>query len=304
MPDIHHTQQVCHPTFVAWVIDMDGSACLCHKNDTSIMPATLTLATNLLSLLKPFEYAIIRPFLVKHDNQPLTNIAISLQGLLRIGIIKQPLNRDCYIFDNQSYQMISYRTILDKIPIKQAHNISHIIQALRWAYDFRYCNHCGTPVHTHEYEYAKICPKCNHHHYPRISPCVIVAIYKNTDTAQILLAKHHHNSQTYGLISGFMEVGESCEDAIIREVKEETGLTIKNIRYIGSQPWPYSSNLMLGFMAEYADGEIFLADNELFCADFFRFDDLPNLPACGTISRLLIQSTHQYLTNSHLATHE
>jgi NAD+ diphosphatase len=123
--------------------------------------------------------------------------------------------------------------------------------------------------------------------YPRIAPSVIVAVTKGSE---LLLARSKH-FQTYTfhtVISGFVEPGETLEECVQREVKEETGLAVKNIRYFDSQPWPFPNSLMLGFTAEYDQGEIVVDDEELFEAGWFSVENLPYLPHSESIARKLI----------------
>ena len=133
------------------------------------------------------------------------------------------------------------------------------------------------------------CQDCRTLHYPRISPCVIVAVRKEN---QILLAQHpRHKTGMYTVIAGFVESGETLEECVAREVQEETGLQITNIRYFGSQPWAFPSNMMMGFLAEYAGGEVKPDYSELSDAQWFSPDTLPELAPKGTIARELIEHT-------------
>ena len=132
-----------------------------------------------------------------------------------------------------------------------------------------------------------VCPACRYHQYPRVQPCVITIITKGQD--EVLLAKNAHNkSNMYGLIAGFVEVGETLEEAVQRETLEEVGLKLKNIRYMSSQPWPFPSNLMIAFQAEYDSGEIKLQEEEISDAKFFKFDQLPEIPFKGSIAHAMI----------------
>ena len=141
-------------------------------------------------------------------------------------------------------------------------------------------------METKEHEYVKVCPTCRLSSYPRISPAVIMLIERGDE---VLLARNHrYPPNYYSILAGFVEPGESLEDAVAREVMEEVNLSIKNIRYFGSQPWPFPNSLMLGFIAEYDDGEIVVQDDELEKADFFRFDALPSVPPPASIARQLI----------------
>lgn len=189
------------------------------------------------------------------------------------------------------------------------HDISRAIQLIRWANEHQYCSRCSAPTQLHKAssEHALVCTSCNYIQYPRVQPCVIIAISRNNPTTgkpQVLLAHHHrHSNQSktsnktsnkirYGLIAGFVEVGESIEHAVEREIAEEVNLTVNNVRYITSQPWPYPTNLMLGFVANYASGNadnIKVQDDELCHAKFFDLDDLPLIPPNGTIAYMLIE---------------
>ena len=141
-----------------------------------------------------------------------------------------------------------------------------------------------------------VCPVCQLRQYPRVQPCVITAITRPnpvTDEMQILLAHHHRHGQQklppmYGLIAGFVEVGENLEHAVVREVAEEVNISVSDIRYVSSQPWPFPSNLMLGFRASYASGDIIIQEDELAHADFFDLSNLPKIPPKGSIARELI----------------
>ena len=141
-----------------------------------------------------------------------------------------------------------------------------------------------------------VCPACQLHQYPRVQPCIITAITRpnpQTGETQILLAHHHRHGQQkqpplYGLIAGFVEVGESLEHAVVREVAEEVNITLTDIRYISSQPWPFPTNLMLGFRATYAGGDIIIQEDELAHADFFDLSNLPKIPSKGSIAYELI----------------
>lgn len=157
---------------------------------------------------------------------------------------------------------------------------------LNWRANVRFCPGCGAPLESHPTENAKVCPKCGRVHYPRIEPCVIAVICRGRE---ILLLRHAlRNQDIWCCLAGFVEAGESLEQALRREVKEETGLEIGNIRYAGSQSWPFPDQLMVGFHADYAGGEIRVQESEILEAKWFKTDDLPPHPAPGSISWNLI----------------
>lgn len=126
-------------------------------------------------------------------------------------------------------------------------------QLANWYDLHRYCGRCGKETIHAQHERAIICPSCGHSYYPRISPVVIIAII---DGDRILLTRYNRSGyRRHALVAGFVEIGETLEDAVRREVMEEVGLSVKNIRYVESQPWPFSSSLIAGFCAE-ADGDV------------------------------------------------
>lgn len=192
-------------------------------------------------------------------------------------------------------EFIAYRHFIDTVGRHRAHEISAGIQLLSWQKSHQFCGYCGSKTHLHHKENALICSACHQHFYPKIQPCVIIAITRPcpvTGQPQILLAQHHRHKDTgmYGLIAGFMEVGESAEMTIHREILEETGITVSDIRYVKSQAWPYPTNLMLGFLATYQSGEIVIDEDELSHACFFGANELPLIPKSGTIAHDLIKT--------------
>lgn len=157
----------------------------------------------------------------------------------------------------------------------------------------QYCGQCGEPMSLIEWELATQCQPCNHRCYPRISPVVIVAI-RNKD--KILLAKGTRStSGMYSVLAGFVESGETLEQALHREVFEEVGIRVKNLKYQQSQPWPFPHSLMVGFLAEYDSGEINICDDEIVAADWYDIDNMPQTPPPQTISGKLIETTKKMM---------
>ena len=168
--------------------------------------------------------------------------------------------------------------------------ISHALQIFQSRRDHRFCGRCGHQMAPKEGEWAQVCPDCCHHSYPIISPCIIIAITRGDN--EVLLVKHHrHQKQQamHTLVAGFVEPGESAEEAVRREVLEETGLTLGKITYQYSQSWPFPHALMLGFHGEYVRGKVQLDIDELSFGDWFQRDNLPELPPAFTISRQLVE---------------
>jgi len=157
---------------------------------------------------------------------------------------------------------------------------------LNWRASYRFCPFCATPLSPHPIENSLVCPSCGRIHYPRISPCIIAVIDRGEE---ILLLRHRQRNQDiYACLAGFVEAGESLEHALRREVREETGLEICNIRYAGSQSWPFPDQLMVGFYADYLSGDIRIQEDEITEARWFRRDDIPASPRPGSISYKLI----------------
>ncbi len=160
---------------------------------------------------------------------------------------------------------------------------SHV---LHWEKNSRYCSLCGSEMDRVGGEWGKKCRGCGYAHYPHIHPCVIVVI---RDEGRVLLArKAGWPEGRYGLVAGFLDFGECLEEAVAREVMEETGVRVKNIEYVGSQSWPFPSQLMAGFVADYDGGEIVVQEDELEDARWFDVNDLPALPPKRSIARYLI----------------
>ena len=164
---------------------------------------------------------------------------------------------------------------------------------LHWEKGSRYCGECGAPMSRLPGEWGKQCGVCKTHHFPRIHPCVIGLILRGEEV--LLVRKAEWANGRYGLVAGFVEFGECLEEALAREVAEETNLQITNIRYLGSQSWPFPSQLMCGFVADYAGGDIELKDNELADAGWFRLDSLPVLPPTRSIARHLIDRAGEFI---------
>lgn len=158
-------------------------------------------------------------------------------------------------------------------------------EIIHWDETNRFCSACGTPLEQKE-EIMKKCPECGKEVYPAIPAAILVLIRKGD--ALLLVHARNFKGTFNSLVAGFLETGETLEECVEREVKEETGLEVKNIRYFGNQPWPYPSGLMVGFIADYAGGEIRLQDEELSSGAFYTKDNLPELPRKLSLARKMI----------------
>ena len=184
------------------------------------------------------------------------------------------------------YEAVPMRTFFSQSAEDVVLKASRAKALAEWQRNTRFCSRCGAPLVLHSQLTAMQCSCCQHLVFPRIEPCVIVLVRKGE---QALLAKHvQRNQQMYACIAGFMEAGETAEQAVQREVMEETGLKLKNIRYFGSQSWPFPSQLMIAFTAEYAGGDIKVQESEISEARWFSRSQLPQFPPAGSIAHRLI----------------
>lgn len=159
-------------------------------------------------------------------------------------------------------------------------------QIIHWDRTSRFCGQCGEHLVPETERRVKICPRCHFSDFPRISPAIIVAVVKANKL--LLVRSHSHPPGLYSVVAGFVEPGETLEDCVQREVKEETGVDVKSIRYFGSQPWPFPNSLMVAFVAEYAGHRVIIEKSEIEDAGWFSPDEFPQIPPPITIARQLI----------------
>jgi NAD+ diphosphatase len=162
------------------------------------------------------------------------------------------------------------------------------LQVVEWAGTHRFCGRCATPTERVPTERCMRCPACELMAYPRISPAIIVLVRRGDEA---LLARGvRFPGAFYSTLAGFAEVGESLEETLAREVREEVGIEVKGARYFGSQSWPFPHSLMVGFTAEWASGDIAADGSEILDAQWFRADALPPIPPRVSIARQLIDA--------------
>ncbi|WP_298436478.1 NAD(+) diphosphatase [Geobacter sp.] len=160
-------------------------------------------------------------------------------------------------------------------------------QILHWSGSSRCCSRCGGHLEPLPGTWGRRCPSCRTEHYPHIHPCAIVLVRRGDEF--LLARKPEWPAGRYGLVAGFLDFGESLEECARREVREETGVEVANIRYVGSQCWPFPSQLMAGFVADYAGGELCCDQNEIEDARWFCAGDMPaSLPGRRSIARWII----------------
>ncbi|CBJ88689.1 NADH pyrophosphatase [Xenorhabdus nematophila ATCC 19061] len=185
-------------------------------------------------------------------------------------------------------EMSSPRLIADR-DAKLFQLVGRGVQLAEFYRSHSYCGYCGCEMQHSQHEWACLCDHCKERYYPQIAPSIIVGIRRDD---HILLAQHQrHRSCIHTVLAGFVEVGETLEEAVHREVMEESGIKIRNLRYVASQPWPFPNSMMVGFLADYDSGEIIVDPVELVSADWYHYDNLPLIPSPDTIARRLIEDT-------------
>ena len=194
---------------------------------------------------------------------------------------------DAPVTDNPHYEMCGLRPSYYKLPRQLYLKAGKCQEILYWDQNTKFCGVCGAPMKMHT-DISKRCTECGKEVWPQLATAIIVLIHRGDEV--LLVHAKNFKSNFFGLVAGFVETGETLEEAVHREVMEETGITIDNIRYFGSQPWPYPCGLMVGFEADYVSGEIKLQREELAAGAWFKKDNLPTIPEKLSIARRLIDS--------------
>lgn len=163
--------------------------------------------------------------------------------------------------------------------------VSKAAELLNWNACERYCSSDGTPLERFS-EISKRCPRCGREYFPRLNPAIVVLVTRGEEA--LLVHARTLKGDVHALVAGFVETGESLEECVAREIKEETTLDVDDIRYIGSQTWPFPYQLMMGFTARYRGGEVRFADGELTSGGFFTRDSVPEIPSPPSLSRKII----------------
>jgi NAD+ diphosphatase len=171
------------------------------------------------------------------------------------------------------------------------------LQLVAWDRTHQYCGRCGTRTEAKKAERVRVCPACKLTAYPRVAPAIMALVHRrNEGKHELLLGRSpHFPAGMYSALAGFVEPGESLEQCLAREVQEEVGVRVANIRYFASQPWPFPHSLMIAFVAEWRDGEIAPQAGEIEDAKWFDVLHLPKLPSRISIARRLIDSVCQAL---------
>ena len=183
------------------------------------------------------------------------------------------------------YEWCGLRASFYRLPADIYLKAGKCAELVYWDGNTRYCGRCGGVMHK-DTDISKRCERCGNTIWPKPATAIIVLLHRGDDI--LLVRANNFRGRFFGLIAGFVETGETLEHAVEREVMEETALTIRNINYYGSQPWPYPFGLMVGFFAEYAGGEITLQRTELTEGGWYNIDNLPPLPEKLSIARRMI----------------
>ena len=202
-----------------------------------------------------------------------------------IPIYSHEVNPDS---DNpDGYEFETLWSFLNQVEQSVFYLVGRAKQIVEWHRNHHFCGQCGNVTESSNLDRSRKCPSCKQMFYPRLSPSIIVLVNRGEE---ILLAKHAKTrGNFYSTLAGFVEPGEAIEEAVHREVMEEVGVRIKNLKYFSSQSWPFPNSLMLGFHAEYESGEFVLQEEEIADAQWFHYTDLPNRPARVSISGWLIE---------------
>lgn len=224
------------------------------------------------------------------DSEDLSYLENKITGKLYIGSMD---GHSCYAarYPEESaipdgMEFVGLRQLHGQIDSSMLQAAFRAVQIVAWDETHRFCGACGEATVKKADEHAKVCSKCGHLSYPRLSPAVIVAVTKGD---QLLLARNKNFvTGMYSVLAGFVEAGETLEECVKREIREEAGIEVKNIRYFGSQSWPFPNSYMLAFTAEHESGDIVIDDNEIADARWFSVEEIPKVPGSLSISRKLI----------------
>jgi NAD+ diphosphatase len=226
-------------------------------------------------------------------NAAEAGIAVESGAEIVIGTLNQTTYRAINLSERpeppEGAKFAGLRSLFGVMPDATVAIAGRAAQLLRWDRTHQFCGVCATPTVREGHERSRKCPACGHSAYPRISPAMMCLV---TRGKEILLARNvSFPAGRYSALAGFLEAGESVEDAVHREVREEVGVAVKNLRYFDSQSWPFPDSLMIAFTAEYAGGELKPNGVEIAEADWFSKEALPQMPPSASIARALIDDT-------------
>lgn len=222
-----------------------------------------------------------------------TNVGLQTEGNFCIGMYR---GVSCYAalavkpVLSAEYRLVSLRALFSEVEESLWYAAGRAFQILEWNKTTRYCGKCGKETEQMAGEYAKQCAGCGFLQYPRVTPAIIVLIQRfDRGEPHILLTRSvRFPGGMYSVQAGFVEAGESLEEAVHREIEEETGIRVQNLRYFGSQSWPFPHSLMIAFIADYHSGELKLDPTELTDGDWYPRSALPPIPPRISIAREMI----------------
>lgn len=213
------------------------------------------------------------------------NIVTSLPEASQSSHALKVVRLDKPITDVDGLEMMNLRASFDVLDAESYRLAGKAAELIYWDQNSKYCGCCGAPM-KFETEISKRCTECGKELWPQLATAVIVRVTKGNEV--LLVHANNFRRPYFGLVAGFVETGETLEEAVRREVREETGIEIANIRYFASQTWPYPCGLMIGFTADYVSGDIHLQRSELSNGGWFTQDNLPAIPGKSSIARRLI----------------
>lgn len=221
----------------------------------------------------------VPPVQLKTDRQPLRLPAMDEYGCYAIKVETPVIV--------EGWKMVLLREAFELLPASIYKMAGKAYELIYWDETTKFCGVCGSPMELHT-NISKRCTVCGREVWPSLATAIIVAVTRNEGREILLVQSNQFKKDYYGLVAGFVETGETLEECVRREVKEETGLTIRNLQYFASQPWPYPCGLMVGFTAELESGTLCLQRTELTKGGWFRQDNLPAIPGRVSLARRLI----------------
>ena len=228
---------------------------------------------------QPWEYVtrLIAP-LLSPEGEDVSSPRVGWEGASVYRLDRPVTGRD-------DLQMMGLRQSYDVLPPHLYQLAGKCAELVYWDQNSKYCGCCGAPMKW-QTEISKHCTNCGKELWPQLATAIIVRVTRGEEV--LMVHAHNFRGKYYGLVAGFVETGETLEECVQREVWEETHLHVKDIRYFGSQPWPYPAGLMVGFTAEYESGELQLQRSELGSGGWFRRDNLPEIPGPVSLARRLL----------------
>ncbi len=225
----------------------------------------------------------------------IANPLRSHTGILRTQFLGYMEGRPCHALEapadspeSAGYRFLGVRDLYGTIPDEELALAAYAVRMIDFDRSTSFCSRCGAETHQLPSRLVKQCTVCNYSIRPRYSPAIIVLVEKGEEV--LLASSPKYPADLYSVLAGFLEPYENFEECVHREVMEEVGIDVTNIRYFGSEQWPFPDSLMVGFIADFSGGEITIDPNEIAAAGWFGRNNLPTLPSPMSISRALIDA--------------